>query len=446
LIQQARVEPAAELPTGLIEAKPPQAPESVPAPAPAVSARTAATPKKEPAPQPAKLAAAAKPAANAKKAKPAAKAQAKADAAAQPRRSSAEPRSDVPTHRPPAQRGLDTRAIGIGALLLVGVAVFAMVSRDERPPETETVSAEPAAQPPLSAPPATAAPAQTFELHLSTLPSEANVTVGQHSGKSPLTLQLGGLTSALEVRVEKEGFESLTSSVELGRFLEMGDGKRVATVMLALPPLPRDVAGEQTNVSAALEAKAPEAAAAPAPAAAAPEKVSAVPAPEKTRAARSIAAKRATPKPETTATPVETAAAAAPTPPPAAPAPAPVAAAPAPAPAPAAPPATPPSAEPEPVAAPKPAIAPLPPPSPAGGLTPMQAARACLARNDQACAVAALENRARTAQELELLIETSRSMGRTDQVKKHMKLYLERYPSERRAAAYSAQLGVPAPQ
>lgn len=426
--QQARVEPAAALPTGLIEAKPPSAP-SDPAPAPP-AARAVEAPKAEPPKEKAKPVAA-------RPAPPPTPTKAEAPA----RRSSAAPRSDVPTHRPPAGRsGVDMRAIGIGVLLMGVVAVIAVVSQSGKK-EPEAVAAEPAAQPPTEEPPAAAD--QTFELRLNTLPGGALVTVGERTGLSPMMLDLGTLTGAVEVRVEKEGFETVTQSVDLERFVEM-DGKRVATVMLALPAL-REVAAEQANTAVAPDAPAVELAPAPAPVAAAepaPAPQPAAPA-GRTRAARTAVGKRATPKPAATAEP----AAAAPAAPEAPVAPAPeatpapvVAITPAPAPAPVAPPT--PSPAPV-VAAPKPA--PLPPP-PSGQLTAMQAARACLARNDASCAIAALEGRTRTAQELELLVETHRGAGNADAVIKYMRLYVERYPTERRAPAYASQLGMPAPQ
>jgi len=61
---------------------------------------------------------------------------------------------------------------------------------------------------------------------------------------------------------------------------------------------------------------------------------------------------------------------------------------------------------------------------------------ACLAQGDNACVIKALEGKAKTAPELEMLIETYRSMGRTDDAKKSMEVYLKRFPNERRAASY----------
>jgi hypothetical protein len=69
-----------------------------------------------------------------------------------------------------------------------------------------------------------------------------------------------------------------------------------------------------------------------------------------------------------------------------------------------------------------------------------------LARGDNACVLNALEGKARSAQELELLIETHRSMGHNAAVERNMRVYLERFPSERRAETYAKHLGLPSPQ
>ena len=330
------------------------------------------------------------------------------------------------------------RWIGIGVVMLAAIVLIAVMARRSNTESVAQLSAEPATQH-ESAP-----AAQSFVLHLSTLPNGAHVAIGEHQGTSPMSIELGPLSKALEVRVEKEGFERVTSSIELDRFAVQGD-KRVAAVMLALPPLTPEATDEQTNVNTVPQAPAamPAPAAAPAPVAApAPARASALlAAREKTR---TKPARHAAPPSESASKPAQAPEAPAP---PAIPAP--VAAEPVPSvvavaepsasppsPAPAAPAAT---AGPAP-AAPAPAA---PAPLGAGVLTPMQTARACLARSDSACAVAALEGRARTAQELELLVETYRAMGRTDAVERNMKSYVERFPTERRAAAYSKQLGLP---
>jgi hypothetical protein len=120
-----------------------------------------------------------------------------------------------------------------------------------------------------------------------------------------------------------------------------------------------------------------------------------------------------------------------PTAPAAVPTPAPPAAAAAPAPAPAPPTETKPTPAPS---APKPASSAKPKPS--SKQTPLQAATACLSTGDNACVVAALEGKAKTAQELELLIETFRVMGNSEKAEKYMQVYVKKYPSERRTAAY----------
>jgi Tfp pilus assembly protein PilF len=70
----------------------------------------------------------------------------------------------------------------------------------------------------------------------------------------------------------------------------------------------------------------------------------------------------------------------------------------------------------------------------------METASACLARGDNACVVKALAGRAQTAQELGLLIETYRALGDAAAAQRNMTLYVQRYPTARRAEAYRQQL------
>ena len=70
----------------------------------------------------------------------------------------------------------------------------------------------------------------------------------------------------------------------------------------------------------------------------------------------------------------------------------------------------------------------------------MDTASACLARGDNACVIRALSGRRGSAQELGLLIETYRAMGKTKQARKNMEQYLKRFPSAPRASAYRRML------
>ncbi|MCA9609700.1 MAG: hypothetical protein KC619_29075, partial [Myxococcales bacterium] len=72
--------------------------------------------------------------------------------------------------------------------------------------------------------------------------------------------------------------------------------------------------------------------------------------------------------------------------------------------------------------------------------SPLNDARACMQRNDRACAIRALEGRARTAEELEMLIELYRSRGNTTQALDVAERYLRRYGRRPRAAEYRAFL------
>jgi hypothetical protein len=67
---------------------------------------------------------------------------------------------------------------------------------------------------------------------------------------------------------------------------------------------------------------------------------------------------------------------------------------------------------------------------------PIDAAMQCLAIGDNACVLKALEGRARSAQELELLIETYRTTGNPTKAEKYMQVYVDKHPDERRAVAY----------
>ncbi len=73
---------------------------------------------------------------------------------------------------------------------------------------------------------------------------------------------------------------------------------------------------------------------------------------------------------------------------------------------------------------------------PSSGRTPIQVAGACLAQGDNQCVIRALAGKARTAQELGLLIETYRAVGDTSRALKNMSLYLKRFPSGPRADTY----------
>lgn len=79
-------------------------------------------------------------------------------------------------------------------------------------------------------------------------------------------------------------------------------------------------------------------------------------------------------------------------------------------------------------------------PAKAAGPSPMRAASACLAKGDNQCVVKALAGKARTAQEMGLLIETYRAMGNTQAARKYMTLYVKRFPSAKRANSYRRML------
>ncbi len=70
----------------------------------------------------------------------------------------------------------------------------------------------------------------------------------------------------------------------------------------------------------------------------------------------------------------------------------------------------------------------------------LAAASACLARGDNQCAIRALAGKARTADELGLLIETYRAVGDNRRALRSMAQYLERYPRAPRAGLYRRML------
>jgi uncharacterized protein (TIGR02266 family) len=79
------------------------------------------------------------------------------------------------------------------------------------------------------------------------------------------------------------------------------------------------------------------------------------------------------------------------------------------------------------------------------GPGPLEAALQCLKGGDSACAVKALEGRARTAREWELLVESHRALGNIESAHNRMRAYLRSFPSGRRAATYRELLGDSAP-
>ena len=99
-------------------------------------------------------------------------------------------------------------------------------------------------------------------------------------------------------------------------------------------------------------------------------------------------------------------------------------------------------------AAPAPVVAaarPEPTPAAAGAepASPLVAARLCLATGDNACAVRALEGRARTPQEWRLLISTYHAMQNSAQERRAMETFTTRFPSDPATQAYRQALARP---
>jgi pSer/pThr/pTyr-binding forkhead associated (FHA) protein len=91
-------------------------------------------------------------------------------------------------------------------------------------------------------------------------------------------------------------------------------------------------------------------------------------------------------------------------------------------------------------AAAAPAVAAPARPAPSSAGSPMEAASACLTRGDNQCVIRALNGRAQSAQELGLLIETYRAVGDSAQAYRNMTVYVQRFPTARRAEAYRQML------
>jgi hypothetical protein len=75
-------------------------------------------------------------------------------------------------------------------------------------------------------------------------------------------------------------------------------------------------------------------------------------------------------------------------------------------------------------------------PSTGGSGQALAQALECLAHGDNRCVIRALESRANSARELELLIETYRAMSSTPKAESEMRRYLSIYPNGKRAAEY----------
>ncbi|MDD9934342.1 MAG: PilZ domain-containing protein [Myxococcales bacterium] len=326
---------------------------------------------------------------------------------------------------PATEEGKNPLPLFLVAAVVIAGLLF-LISRPAEPPPAP-VAATPEVPAATAAPAPEPEPPKEYVLRVVTTPPGASVSAGEHNGTSPIELELGTLETALMVRAELEGHEAGEMSVQPWSFaLEDGKMRRTLELILAKVETPRERrARERAEAKAKAEAEAAERAAARAAARAEREakdkaekeareqarreaRERAV-AEAKTKA-RAEADARAKAEREAKAKAAAAAAAAAPKPKP--------------------------KLKPEPKAEPVAKPAAEPKPDPAANVPPMQAAVACLAKGDNACVVMALEGRASNAKELELLIETYRSMGKTAQAAKHMQRYVDKYPGERRANSY----------
>jgi hypothetical protein len=83
------------------------------------------------------------------------------------------------------------------------------------------------------------------------------------------------------------------------------------------------------------------------------------------------------------------------------------------------------------------------PTPPVSAVSSLDQARECLRRGDNQCVVRVLENDARSAAALALLIETYRTLGDAGAAQRHMRTFVQRFPEDRRAERYNQLLGGP---
>jgi hypothetical protein len=339
-----------------------------------------------------------------------------------PRAAAADAPDAHAAHAPRSRRPLLYAAI----LLLAASGVYALTRSSGGapvpPPAPEPSVAQapkPAPEPPRALPPAVAPPAQDtvptsiapgaprYVLEVVTQPEGARVTAGSQTLVAPGELDLGALDGEVVVTAQLDGHLPAQASVDrVGFMLDEGAMRRRLVLKLNAAPQPPKPEPEPSARKSRRERSAERA-----------ERE-----PKAERAPKPAAAPTPAPEPPPPAPPPVLAVV------PTAPAPAPVAAVvPPPAPAPAAAPK--PKAEAEAEAEEKPADS-------APKQRPIDAAMACLGTGDNACVVKALEGKAKSAQELELLIETYRAMGNAAKAEKYMEIYVDKHPGERRAAAY----------
>ncbi len=292
---------------------------------------------------------------------------------------------------PRASRSSRRLPLVIAALVVLAAAFLAL-----RPKPPHARLPQQAGPPPQAAalapraPPEPAAP-PTYAIEVATAPEGARVTLGDKSLVAPGTFELATLDGPVELKAEKDGFEQATATIDRVGFM-LDDGVMRRRVVLALSETPQPAPVEPVEAKKAEPAPEAEAKAAPhKPAASSP--------PEVARASKPSSheprAQAESAKPEPATKTAQTT-----------------------------------RSEPQ----PKPAAV------PAAAQAPLQAATACLSTGDNPCVVAALEGKAKTPQELELLIETYRAMGKNEQAEKHMQVYVAKFPTGRRANGYRRML------
>lgn len=294
-----------------------------------------------------------------------------------------------------------------------------------QPPATDT---------PTAASPSAGAPAidpdSNYVLEVASDPPGARVSAAGQWVLAPGTLQLGRLNLPIQVRAEFAGDETVTVTVSPDEF-ELDHGRRLHRVELKRP---REATAEQATAAAAAAQTARDDAPASAPEAERTEAKAAAQKSKPERHARRPAEAKADkrePEPETTAEPPPGPRIAQP--------PVPIASS---AQSPPAPTDTPSGA----------ASAAAQEHSPASASerdraeassdssSPLAVALECLARGDNACVIAALQNRARSERELAVLIETYRAVGNTSDAERYMRRYLSAHPNGKSAQKFERLL------
>ncbi len=248
-----------------------------------------------------------------------------------------------------------------------------------------------------------------YVLEVASEPTGARITAADQIVLAPAVMELATVTGPITVKAELDGHESVTTTVNPTDFAAK-DGRNVHSLLLKLPAVAKsepaagadktDSRRTQSDAARAKSATSGEAKAKP------PQRAPASPA-----AASVSKAPSATPQIAPPPVPIESKATSSVAPADSSPA---------------TPAATPTAESAGEVATPE------------GSL--LDAALDCLSRGDNLCVISTLEGRARSARELEVLIETHLALGNAVDAERSMHRYLERFPDGKGAGKYERWL------